>query len=274
MGTVLITGCSSGIGEATARVFAQAGWRTVATMRDPSMGQRLLDAAAGERLDLTVVALDVNDDASVTAALAEAGPIDVVINNAGVELLGPTHLASDDEARWQFETNVFGLLRMVRHVAPAMVERGSGTIVNVGSTASFISVPYAGLYAASKHAVSAISEALQFELGAHGVKVLMIEPGRFGTELTANARTVEALDGSRFTAGYASFKAGQARSSSAESHAPPSDAAAEILAAVMNPESPLHVQVGVDAVRMRGLANAMTFEQYESVLRQALDWTP
>jgi NADP-dependent 3-hydroxy acid dehydrogenase YdfG len=274
MGTVLITGCSSGIGEATALAFARAGWRTIATMRSADKGAALREAAAAESLDLTVVALDVNDEASVVAALAEAGHVDVLINNAGIELLGPTHLASDEEARWQFETNVFGLLRMVRHVAPVMVERGSGTIVNVGSTASFISVPYAGLYAASKHAVSAISEALQFELGAHGVKVLMIEPGRFGTELTANARIVDALDGSRFTAGYDSFKAGQAKTSSADSHAPPSDAAAEILAAVMNPDSPLHVQVGVDAVRMRGLANAMTFEQYESVLRQALDWTP
>ena len=156
MANVLITGCSSGFGLLSALEFARRGDTVFASMRTVSKATALNDAAAAEGLKVEVVSLDVTDDDSVRSAVAgvaaEAGTIDVLVNNAGIEMNGAIHLIADDEARWQFDTNVLGPLRTMRAVVPIMLHQGGGTIVNVSSVAGVAAVPYSGMYAASKHA--------------------------------------------------------------------------------------------------------------------------
>ncbi|MDQ3145408.1 MAG: SDR family oxidoreductase, partial [Actinomycetota bacterium] len=191
MATVLITGCSSGFGRLAAQAFARKGHTVVATMRTPEKGKDLVQEAETSGLDLRVVALDVTDEASVRSAVDEAieavGPLDVLVNNAGIELRSSIEEAGDAEVQAQFDTNVFGLLRVVRAVVPAMRQRRAGVVVNVGSIAGLVARPYGGLYAASKHAVEAITEALHYELAPFGVRVAVIEPGQFATDLLSNA---------------------------------------------------------------------------------------
>ena len=150
MSTVLLTGCSSGFGYHAALTFARQGHEVFATVRTLERAKPLQDAADEEDLDLHVVRLDVRDADSVDGAVAEvierAGRIDVCVNNAGIELRGPIEECSDDEVLVQFDTNVFGLLRVVRAVIPIMREQGGGVIVNVGSLAGLVSRPFAGIY--------------------------------------------------------------------------------------------------------------------------------
>jgi NAD(P)-dependent dehydrogenase (short-subunit alcohol dehydrogenase family) len=188
----LITGTSTGIGYATALHLARCGHTVHATMRSPERaGAALLDAAAKEGLTVSVSRLDVTDDASVeqsvAAALRESGRIDVLVNNAGIGDLGALETTSDETVYRMFETNVFGPLRTVRAVLPGMRERGSGTIVNVSSVAGRIVGAVNGLYAASKHALEAMSEALAIEVFAHGIRVAVVEPGFFDTPILDKA---------------------------------------------------------------------------------------
>ena len=192
MSTVIITGCSSGFGELAAITFADHGHRVLATMRTPGKS-----AALNARSDIEQLALDVTDSGSVESAVAEAiaraDRLDIVVNNAGVEMFGPVHLMSDDAVAGVFDTNVTGVVRMARAVVPHMLAHGGGTIVNVGSLAGLVGTPYGGVYAASKHAVEALSESMHFELSHRGIRVRLIEPGQFATELGANASHASAM---------------------------------------------------------------------------------
>ena len=200
MSTVLLTGCSSGFGYHAALNFARQGHEVFATVRTLERAKPLQDAASEEELDLHVVRLDVRDADSVEGAVAEvferAGRIDVCVNNAGIELRGPIEECSDDEVLVQFDTNVFGLLRVVRAVIPIIREQGGGVIVNVGSLAGLVSRPFAGIYAASKHAVEAITEALHFECSLWNIRLAVVEPGQFETDLSNNAITAARFDSS------------------------------------------------------------------------------
>src|SRR4051812_2381399 len=191
MSSVLITGCNSGFGLHASLTFARQGHDVFATVRNLDRAKPLQDAAEAEGLELHVLRLDVRDGESVDAAVNEvverAGRIDVCVNNAGIELRGPIEECSDDEVLVQFDTNVFGLLRVVRAVLPVMRAQHAGVIVNVGSLAGLVARPYGGLYSATKHAVEAISEALHFECAEFGVRVAVLEPGQFETELSNNA---------------------------------------------------------------------------------------
>ncbi len=198
MATALITGCSSGFGLLTALELARRGHRVAATMRRPDRDQELSRAVRDERLPVSIMPLDVCDPAQVTACLAHAhgehGPLDILVNNAGVELRSSIEDADEDDIRRQFETNVFGAVRMMQAVLPGMRERRAGTIVNVSSIAGLVSRPYGGFYAASKHALEAISEALHYEVAPFGIRVALVEPGQFATRLLDNA-----WNGKRFT---------------------------------------------------------------------------
>jgi NAD(P)-dependent dehydrogenase (short-subunit alcohol dehydrogenase family) len=172
---VLITGCSSGIGAATASRLAKAGWPVYATARRPETLAAL--AADGCR----TLALDVVDEASrqaaVDAVVAAEGAVGVLINNAGYSQSGAVESIPDDRVRDQFETNVFGPLALCRLVLPGMREQGWGKIVQLSSMGGKLTFPGGGLYHASKHAVEAISDALRFEVKSFGVDVILIEPG-------------------------------------------------------------------------------------------------
>ena len=179
---VLITGCSSGIGAATAAHLAAEGWTVYATARRP---ETLADL---EAKGCRTLALDVTDEASWRAAVeaveAAEGAVGVLVNNAGYSQSGAVESVPDERVRAQFDTNVFGLLAMCRLVLPKMREQGWGKIVNVSSMGGRFTFPGGGVYHASKHAVEALSDALRFEVKGFGVDVIIIEPGiirtRFG----------------------------------------------------------------------------------------------
>ena len=176
--TVLITGCSSGIGRATALAAHAAGHTVVATAR---RAETLDDMPAG----IHRVALDVCDAASVTNAVDHAitltGGITALVNNAGFGQSGPIEMLTEEQITHQFETNVYGPLRLIRAVLPAMRERGHGRIVNVSSAAGKFSTPFLGIYCASKFALEAISDALRVEVAPFGIRVVVVEPGPIAT---------------------------------------------------------------------------------------------
>ncbi|MGA8988686.1 oxidoreductase [Aeromicrobium sp.] len=204
--TALVTGCSSGIGEATAARLVASGWTVYATARRPESLANL--AAQGCR----TLALDVTDEQSMTAAvdavLAGAGRIDALVNNAGYSQSGATETLDLDDVRRQFETNVFGLLRMCQLVLPSMRERGAGRIVNISSMGGRLVFPGGGAYHATKYAVEALSDAMRFEVAGFGVEVVIVEPGLITTnfENTAVASMDSNDDGS-----YADFNAAVAK---------------------------------------------------------------
>jgi NAD(P)-dependent dehydrogenase (short-subunit alcohol dehydrogenase family) len=272
---VLITGANSGFGLLTAAAFARAGHRVHAGLRNPAKGAAL-KALADEGLPVTAVALDVTDAASIAAAVgkaSESGPIDVLVNNAGFEVSGPVEHLSDASLQRQFDTNVLGVARMVRAVAPAMRERGEGLIVNLSSVAGHISAPFTGAYSASKHAVEALSEALWFELRPFGVRVALVEPGAFETSFGANVVTEPAYDeaspyrpiATRFNAAMAGFRSGPPQE--------PQEVADIILALAFDPDPKLRHLAGDDARMLVPLYRSMDFEGFASVMLTRLGLT-
>src|SRR5712691_4854900 len=187
MKVALVTGVSSGIGKATAVRLAAMGFRTFGTVRT--------DIAVDANVER--IRLDVRDDRSVEDGVAKvlelAGRIDVLVNNAGLALIGPAEETSIDEARGLFETNFFGLLRMTQAVLPAMRSQRSGRIVNISSVVGFLPAPYMSIYAASKHAVEGYSESLDHEVRGFGVRVSVVEPGFTRTGLGHNTRAAQRL---------------------------------------------------------------------------------
>ncbi|WP_369977252.1 SDR family oxidoreductase [Xanthomonas bundabergensis] len=183
MKTVLITGCSSGYGLETARHFLAQGWNVVASMRQPQPA--LLPASPR----LRVLALDVARPDSIALALQAAGPIDVLVNNAGIGLFGAFEATPMATVREVFETNTFGVMAMCQAVIPQMRQRGAGGIVNVTSSATLAPFPLVAAYTASKTAVQGFTASLQHELRAFGVSARLVEPG-YGpsTRFTANGQ--------------------------------------------------------------------------------------
>jgi NAD(P)-dependent dehydrogenase (short-subunit alcohol dehydrogenase family) len=191
--TVLITGCSSGIGRAAAHRFAQAGWQVVATMRDTHQAGDLAEIP-----NVLVHALDVTDQGSVKAAveatLSRFGRIDVVINNAGFGLFGPFEPASDAVIERQFATNVFGVFNVTRAVLPTLRAQGAGVIVNVASVGGLTTLPFNSLYHSAKYAVVGFTEALNHELADFGVRAKFVAPGGVATDFAGRSLAVTFTD--------------------------------------------------------------------------------
>jgi NAD(P)-dependent dehydrogenase (short-subunit alcohol dehydrogenase family) len=203
---VLITGCSSGIGHATALRLAAAGWRVYATARRPESLAEL--AAAGCR----TLALDVTDEASMSAAVASVeeaeGAVGVLINNAGYSQGGAIETIPLASVRRQFETNVFGLVRLTQLVLPKMRAQRWGRIVNIGSMGGRLTFPGGGHYHATKYALEALSDALRFEVHGFGIAVVLLEPGLITTEFGEAAASAIADVSSTVEEGpYTSFNA-------------------------------------------------------------------
>jgi NAD(P)-dependent dehydrogenase (short-subunit alcohol dehydrogenase family) len=183
MNTVLITGCSSGYGLETARHFHARGWSVVATMRTPR--EDLLPRSGRVR----VVPLDVTRPESIARALELAGPVDVLVNNAGVGLFGAFEVTPMTTVHEVFETNTLGVMAMTQAVLPAFRTRRSGVIVNVTSSAALAPMPLVAVYTASKVAIEGFTESLAFELEAFNVLVKLVEPGYCpNTSFTSNGR--------------------------------------------------------------------------------------
>ena len=178
----IVTGASSGIGQATAERLARAGYKVYGTSRRA--------AQSGQR-SFEMLTLDVTSDASVEAAVTEVmraeGRIDLLVNNAGFGVApGGAEESSIEQARSIFDTNFFGIVRMTRAVVPQMRRRGSGRIINIGSVLGFLPMPFGALYAATKHAIEGYSESLDHELRTRGIRVSVIEPAYTKTQFDAN----------------------------------------------------------------------------------------
>ncbi|HWO23972.1 MAG TPA: SDR family oxidoreductase [Kofleriaceae bacterium] len=189
--TVLITGATSGIGRVTALHLAQEGHHVIATGRRTAELAKLAAEAKGLRLD--TLPLDVTSPSSIADAVAAVdlmtdgrGP-DVLINNAGFGILGPSSEISDAELRRQYETNVFGLMSVTRAFIPKMRERGAGRIINVSSVGGRLTLPYFGVYNSTKYAIESLSDALRYELRPFGIDVALIEPGIIRTSFESTA---------------------------------------------------------------------------------------
>jgi NAD(P)-dependent dehydrogenase (short-subunit alcohol dehydrogenase family) len=184
---VLITGASSGIGRATAELLAARGYRVFGGVRSA--------ATTRPRAGVELVPLDVRDEASVKACVEEvrsrAGRIDVLINNAGVNLVGAVEETSISQAQVLFDTNVIGVLRMIQAVLPGMRRQGAGLIVNISSILGFMPAPFMGIYASTKHAIEGLSESLDHEVRAFGIRAVLIEPPYTRTNLDASAAQAE-----------------------------------------------------------------------------------
>ena len=197
---VLVTGASSGIGQACARHLAERGFQVFGTSR------RAADGAASGGVEM--VAMDMDSDASVeagvAAVLARAGRIDAVVNNAGWALAGAVEETPVDQARAQMETNLFGVWRVCRAVLPAMRAAGGGYIVNIGSIGGRVGLPFQAAYSASKFAVAGFTEALSGEVRPFGIHAVLVEPGNYRTGITASRRTAAAArGGSAYAAAFA-----------------------------------------------------------------------
>jgi NADP-dependent 3-hydroxy acid dehydrogenase YdfG len=206
-GVVLITGCSSGIGAATAAHLAGRGFTVYATARRVETLEPLV------ALGCRALRLDVTDDASMQAAVdaieAEHGAVGALINNAGYSQSGALETVPPADIRRQFDTNVFGLIRMCQLVLPGMRRAGGGRIVNIGSMGGKLTFPGGGIYHATKYAVEALSDALRFEVQGFGVRVVLIEPGLI---VTGFAETAVASVGQVEDGPYAHFNAAVAKS--------------------------------------------------------------
>jgi NAD(P)-dependent dehydrogenase (short-subunit alcohol dehydrogenase family) len=277
MSTVLITGSSTGFGKLAAVEFARRGDTLFASMRNTAKSAPLLDAAKAAGVSVEVVAMDVNDRASVDACVADvvkrAGRIDVLVNNAGLGIHGPIEDVDDDEVLRIFDTNVLGVVRASRAVAPHMRAQGSGTIINVSSLAGKVTAPFAGVYSGSKHAVESISDALYFELHPFGVRVVVVEPGGFETEFGAN-RVMQR----RFTEGSAyvelerRFEAAGTRLPGGGGRADAQLVANVIVDAAKADQPKRRYLVGQDAETIGGFAKQMSDEDFEKAMRTALDF--
>ncbi|MFK8076589.1 MAG: SDR family oxidoreductase [Granulosicoccus sp.] len=193
--TVVITGASSGFGAEAVKAFADRGDRVWGTMRDTA-GRNAAKKSELERHspNIYIVEMDVTSDDSVTAGFAsivEEGPIDVLINNAGIMYIGMTEAYSIAQVREQMETNYFGSIRTMQAVLPAMRAASAGLIINTSSIAGRVSVPFFGTYCATKHALEAYSQSLRYEVAPFGIDVALVEPGPFPTNLLAAGKPPE-----------------------------------------------------------------------------------
>jgi NAD(P)-dependent dehydrogenase (short-subunit alcohol dehydrogenase family) len=264
MARVLITGCSTGFGRATAVELTKRGHDVLATARRP---ETLDELDCAEQL-----CLDVDDDASVAQTVRSAGRIDALVNNAGFGMTGPIEDVPLDEFRRMFETNVLGAVRMIQAVLPQMRERGSGTIVNVTSLAGLVTPPTGGAYSATKHALEAVSVALHYEAGHFGIRVAVVEPGYFETEFQGkeprfglDTPPYDELD-RQWAIGFEKLRGGEAASG-------PEPVAQVIADAVEGTEDKLRWPVGADADMVLAARNSMDDATFEATMRGVLDLT-
>lgn len=241
MPRILITGCSTGFGLATAQRFLAEGWEVIATMRNPS--EDILPAQEG----LTVLPLDVTDADSIAAAVAQAGPLDALVNNAGVGMLNVVEGAAMENMREVFETNILGPIALTKAVMPQFRERGEGVIVNVSSSVTVKPLPALSAYSASKAALNAFTESFALEAALFGVRVRLVLPGSSPT--TSFGQNVVARMGMEIPAPYEAFVMdylGELRGSSEVTVA--DDVAEAVWRAVTDPDTPMKTPAGADAV--------------------------
>jgi NAD(P)-dependent dehydrogenase (short-subunit alcohol dehydrogenase family) len=255
----LITGCSTGIGRATAVELTKRGHDVVATARRPEV---LDDLDVVQRL-----ALDVMSDASVAAAVEQAGDIDILVNNAGISVGGPVERVAVGDAQRMFETNVWGAVRMVQALAPGMRARSHGWIVNVTSTMGRVVAPLGGYYAASKWALEALSEAMDNELRHFGIRTIVIEPGYIDTPILESERV--AVD-PPYDELERLWEAAVTQLQG-DGGPPGPEIVAVAIADILEQDEPkLRHPVGADAEMIISLRDSMSYEEFVTTVRGTL----
>jgi len=240
MPRMLVTGASSGFGLAIARTFLAKGWDVVATMRDPNSNP----LPASDRL--TVLPLDVTDEKSIESAVAAAGPLDALVNNAGVGMLNVLEGADMEKVRELFETNVLGAMAMTRVVLPDMRIREAGVIVNVSSSVTLKPLPALSVYSASKAALNAFTESLALEAGLFGVRARLVLPG--SAPATGFGKIAVARMGMEIPAPYTAFVHDYlATLRSGTLFTTPEDVAEAVWQAVTDDNAPMMIPAGADA---------------------------
>lgn len=258
---VLISGCSTGIGFAIAETFARNGFSVYATMRNPQNSPALAELAKKENLPITVLTMDVDDDKSVKSAVLEmmdkAGQIDVLVNNAGIGILGSVEELPLEFFQASMQTNFFGAFRCIQAVLPDMRKRNSGHIINITSVAGKLFSGCQGAYCASKAALEALSESLAGEVTQLGIKVAVVEPGVIDTPIITkqNDRKIQPL-----YPGHARLEANL--KASASHHAMPSEVAETVLAIANGEKTTFRNTVGADAEPLLGYRASLSDEDW------------
>ena len=244
-----ITGCSTGFGRELARMVLDRGYRCVVTARDPAKAE---DIAKGKENRALVLELDVTDQVQINAAVSSAvehfGRIDVLVNNAGIGYFGSVEESDEEEFRWMFEINFFGLSSMTRAVLPVMRKQRSGHVVNISSIGGLRSFPALAYYNATKYAVEGFSESLALEVAPLGIKVTIVEPSGFRTDWAGRSAS-ETRSGIADYADTAWKNIQNLRASSGKQPGDPVRAAAAIIDAVESPNPPLRLLLGKAALK-------------------------
>lgn len=268
MKTIVITGASSGIGKATAKHFAEQGWRVAATMRKPDAETELRQLE-----NVSLYTLDVTDEESVDKAavqiLADMGTVDAVLNNAGYAVMGTFESATQEQIERQFDVNVFGLMNVTRAFLPHFRANGAGLFLNVSSMGGQITLPLISLYHSTKWAVEGFSESLAYELGCLGIQVKIIEPGVVNTDFYGRSMVFSAKEGlsdyDELLARYQANRAGAEVSGST-----PEQLAAAIYGAATDGTDQMRYLIGPDAEQLVGLRRAQGDDAYVAAITQQM----
>jgi NAD(P)-dependent dehydrogenase (short-subunit alcohol dehydrogenase family) len=275
----LVTGSSSGIGFETAILLARSGFHTYASMRKLEKSKKIREIANTEKLPLRVVQLDVNYDRSVKDAInkivaEENGRIDVLVNNAGYGLFSPLEDLTLDQVKEQFETNFFGVVRLVKEVLPIMRKQRKGTIVNVSSVGGRVGIPLNPAYVASKFALEGLSESMRYELKQFGINIVIIEPGVIKTNFLENLKTADTRSKSPYADLIGRAMKGFGTMMMDNSSSPPKLVAEAILNAITSKEPEIRYVVGYDAESIMKVRKSSSSDKefenwmYESIVQE------
>jgi len=270
----IVTGSSSGMGFETSLILARNGFYTFATMRklDGEGSNQLTDITKNEKLPLQVIRLDVNDDKSVKDAIdaivKEKDRIDVVVNNAGYDLMGALEETSLDELKGQFETNLFGAVRLMQAVIPIMRKQGGGIIVNITSLGGRIAFPLNSAYHATKFALEGLSESIKYELEPFGIKIIVIEPGGVGSNFLKNLKMV-----SKANSPYGPIQNSMSEyfKQWAQNLTHPSEVAKAILHAVTSDNPDFRYVVGKDAMMTLESRKSMSDREFYNLIKKQIN---
>ncbi len=270
----VVTGSSSGIGFETSVLLAKNGFRTFATVRNPDKAKAIRNISEKGELPIRVVELDVNSDKSVNDAIDrikdESKRIDVLVNNAGYSLIGALEDLSMDEIKAQFETNLFGAIRVMKAVLPIMRKQQGGTVVNVSSMAGRVGFPLFPAYNGTKYALEGVSESLRLETDSLGIKIILIEPGTIKSNFASNAIVGQkaAEPSSPYVSLVETFQ--KATAHFIDQGTPPEEVAKVILKSVTIDNPDLTYLVGNDAIQMMEARKGMSDQEFRVLVKQYL----
>ncbi|BAK66082.1 SDR-family protein [Sphingobium sp. SYK-6] len=245
MKTILITGCSTGFGRETALYFLEQGWNVIATMRDPAASSLPVSE------HLRVLPLDVTNPESIAAAFAQAGAIDVLVNNAGIGWLNAIEGTTMEVVHRIFETNLFGTIATMQAVLPGMRERRSGVIVNVSSSSTYKPLPLLSVYRASKAAVTSLTESAALELAQFGIRARVVVPGMAPSTSFADGLQAEIMKGGWFPPAYQDFAdetMAALQAAGAGEVTTARDVAEAVFRAATDADCPMVLPAGADAI--------------------------